>query len=429
MTKVSYPHQLEGALWLEDHPKALLADEMRLGKTRTALLSLMNHRPFMVICPASAKGVWRDEIRELDRTARIDIAQGRQHTFDRNADVLIINYDILADQLAAKRFPSRYRCCAVAADECHRAKSIDAVRTRATQFFIEEARRAIALSGTPMPSRTAELWPILYSLGIVRMEQTVFERRYSAAWKAPWGWSARGASNLDELRETLAPSMLRRTKKQVFGEYVPYESRIITFDRLPDEREGLFHLETLTKADNPLKSIVGLSEVVKESGLRKVPDAIEFIEDRLRESESGKVVVFFYHKDVGKALAKGLARFKPGFITGDTSPAERDRIRSRFRSDDSVCIAGGNILAAGEAVDFSVADTSIFVETSWVPKDIRQAAERTESMGKLGKASSAYFLTLEQSLDHHILKVLLDKESNIDKVIVPTPTIQSLLEF
>lgn len=425
--KQSYPHQLEGAKWLEDHPKALLADDMRLGKTRTALLSLLNHLPVMIICPASAKGVWRDEIREIDASLVIDSATGRSHKFIKRSDILVINYDILSDHLSAKRFPARWRGATLAVDECHRAKSTDAKRTRATQFFIEESKRTICLSGTPMPSRTAELWPILHSLGIVRMDQRAFEMRYAAAWQAPWGWDARGSSNLDELRESLRPFMLRRTKQQVFGTYVPYESRIITFDRPPDSRESLFDAEALSRHDNPLKSISGLSEVVKESGLRKIPDAIQFIEDRLRESETGKVCVFFWHKEVGQALQKSLARHKPGFITGQTSTAERERIRKAFRDDQSMAVAGGNILAAGEAIDLSVADTSIFVETSWVPKDVFQAAERTESMAKLGgKASTAYFLTLENSLDHHMLRRILLKQDVIDQVIRPT---NPLLEF
>lgn len=427
--KQSYPHQLEGAAWLEDNPKAILADEMRLGKTRTASLCLVNHLPFMVICPASAKGVWRDEIRDLGGSLRCDVVSGRSHRFDGRADVLVINYDILCDHLAAKRFPSRWRGAALAVDECHRAKSTDAKRTRATQFFIEQTSRAIALSGTPMPSRTAELWPILHSLGIVRMDQRAFESRFSRGWQAPWGWDARGASNIEELREIIAPYLLRRTKKQVFGGYIPYEARIVTFDRPPDERESSFDVASLLRHDNPLKSIAGLSEVVKESGLRKVPDAIEFIEDRLRESETGKVCVFFWHKEIGHALTKGLAKYNPAFITGQTSPAERDRIRKAFHNEAGMAVAGGNILAAGEAIDLSVADTSIFVETSWVPKDVRQAAERTEGMHKLGSQSTAFFLTLENSLDHVMLKKLLDKEEIIDKVIVPTADIKQLLEF
>ena len=426
--KQSYPHQLEGAKWLDDHPKALLADEMRLGKTRTALLSLLNHLPVMIICPASAKGVWRDELLDFDRSIKIDVARGRQHTFRRDAQALIINYDILCDHLAAKRFPSRWRGSALAVDECHRAKSTEAKRTRATQFFIEQSNRAVCLSGTPMPSRTAELYPVLYSLGVVRMDQRAFEQRYAAAWKAPWGWDARGSSNLDELRESLRPFMLRRTKREIFGSYIPYESRIITFDRPPDDRENLFDAEALSRHDNPLKSIAGLSEVVKESGLRKIPHAIEFIEDRIRESETGKVCVFFWHKEVGKALEKGLAKYKPGFITGGTSVSRREDIRRLFRTDPNMAITGGNILAAGEALDFSVSDTSIFVETSWVPKDIRQAAERTESMGKLGQQSTSYFLTLENSLDHHMLKKILQKQEVIDKIIVPSQ-LNSLLEF
>ena len=427
MLRQSYPHQLEAANWLEDHLKALFADEMRLGKTRSTALCYLNHLPWLIICPASAKGVWRDEISDLS-DARVDVVSGLSHVFDKRSDICIINFDVLGRYLQTRKFPLRFRGSALSVDECHRASNTDAVRTRAVQFFISEARRAVCLSGTPMPSYTAQLWPVLYSLGITGMDYQDFTRRYSAAWQAPWGWDARGSSNEEELRELISPFMLRRTKKQVFGDYIPYESKIITFDVEPDRREASFDLHTVARIANPLISIEGLSAVVKESGLRKVPDAIEFIEDRLREQE--KIVVFFYHKEVGQALAKGLARYNPGFITGDTSGRQRDGIRARFRDSADCRVAGGNILAAGEAVDFSVADTSVFVECDWTPKSIDQAAQRTESMQKLGRCSTSYFLTLEKSIDHVMLRKVLTKQETINKIIVPSQqSVSDLLKY
>jgi SNF2 family DNA or RNA helicase len=416
---VSYPHQVEGAAWIDSRNKCLLADEMRLGKTRTTLLSTLHHLPLVILPPASAKLIWRDEIKDLC-DAKIDIVQGTTHKFNKLADVTIINHEVLDHYMRARTMPVRLLGKTLVVDELHRFANEKAKRTQIAMGFVGHARRAVGLSGTPMPSRTAQLWPMLFALGIVKMDYMTFTRRYSAGWQAPWGWDARGSSELDELRKLIAPHMLRRTKKQIFGDYIPYESKLITFDRPPDAREGNFDLATLDKRDNPLKSVEGLSEVVKASGLLKVPDAIDFISDRIFESESGKVLVFAYHHEVIDALEIGLAKFHPLKLTGKNTPKQKEHAKILFKELSHHQVLIGNILSAGEAHDFSFADTSIFVETDWVPSHIDQAAQRTESMQKLGFCSTAYFLTLEKSIDHVMLRRVLEKSAVIEKVIVQT---------
>jgi hypothetical protein len=222
--------------------------------------------------------------------------------------------------------------------------------------------------------------------------------------------------------------MLRRTKEQVFGSYVPQERTIITFDRPIDKRESQFNLNELYDHPNPLLSFEGLAEVIKASALKKIPDALEFIEGVLAEQD--KVIVFAHHKEVVEELRKGLKKYNPVVLTGATPTKDRGNLVEQFKTEPTARVFIGNILAAGEGIDLSVADTVVFVETSWVPKDIDQASARTENMTKLNAASSCYFLTTEASIDHIMLKRILEKTNVIDQVIkISSPVVQHLKEL
>ena len=67
-----YAHQLDGIAFLAARPAALLVDEMRLGKTRQALLAaqqLFAARKIdrvLVLAPAAVGSVWREEIEKLE---------------------------------------------------------------------------------------------------------------------------------------------------------------------------------------------------------------------------------------------------------------------------------------------------------------------------------------------------------------------------
>lgn len=415
-------HQYQGYIWLRENPRGMCLDEMRLGKSYSALMSVKGLGPGLILCPASARGVWRDEFLIINPGARIDIARGRSHAFRPDADAYIVGYDILADNFHNIPYHAKYNW--VLPDEFHRLKNPEARRTGAAQAIIRHARIAHPLSGTPIPSRPIEWWPVLHALGVTDLSWLDFAYRYAAAWAAPWatnsygGVDARGASNLDELRALIAPHVIRRTKEQVIPGYIPPEIKLITFDRPVDKQESMFSPELLRQYENPLISIEGLAEVMKLSALKKIPDCVEFIEDRL--NEVNKIIVFFWNKDIGSMLQSALAIYPSVTVTGDTTPAQRDFARKEFQSNPAVRLFFGNILSAGEALDLSAADTSVFVQTTWVPKDLLQAMQRTESMAKIGRQSIAYILTTENSLDHYQLNAMFKKMNIIDQVLSPT---------
>ncbi len=419
--KVAKPHQLAGAQWVRQRRKCILADDMRLGKTYTAAMAFHDRLPLLVLCPKTPKLHWRNELLELNPKLRVQVLRKRSDRCHPKADVWIMNYDLLG-------FVKPRRPVGLILDECHRLKNLAAKRTEVAVRLMRAVQYVLALSGTPMPSRPIEFWPVLFGLNITRMDYTAFAFRYANAYYDEYGaLIARGASNLQELQKMVAPWMLHRKKKDVLTGYQEPEYTIITFDRPPDEWESEYDLDALFNHPNPALAFEGLSELLKLSALKKIEDAVEFIEDLLR-SES-KVVVFAYHHEVIDALSDALTVYNPVKLTGKTSEKARKYAAHAFQHNPECRVFVGNILAAGESLELSAAKVSVFVETTWVPKDIEQAVNRTESMAKTAAAveggyayepAQAYFLTTEASLDHYMLKRIIQKQCVIAQVVVPT---------
>ncbi len=101
----------------------------------------------------------------------------------------------------------------------YRIKNPKAQRTKAAMLAMKKVDHVYALSGTPIPNRPIELWPILHGLGIYRGGWFDFAARYAKMWSAPWGLDTSGASNLVELKELMKPHVLRRKKENIFKDY------------------------------------------------------------------------------------------------------------------------------------------------------------------------------------------------------------------
>jgi SWI/SNF-related matrix-associated actin-dependent regulator 1 of chromatin subfamily A len=271
-----------------------------------------------------------------------------------------------------------------------------------------------ALSGTPIPNRPIELWPVLHGLGIYRGGWYDFAGRYAKMWVAPWGLDTSGASNLPELKELMRPHVLRRKKENIFKDYKDPQVSLITFDLANDKREQAFDADALVANPNALMAFEGLAEIMREAGLRKVKAASEFIDDLLQANEP--VVVFAHHKDVVAALQDELKEHKPVIVVGDTSRARRDAAIEAFQTGKTQCIIG-NIAAMSEGVDLSAADTIVFVECTWSTSALEQASSRVENITKNGIAPIIYILTIKASLDHNVLAKVLKKLNVVNQII------------
>jgi len=405
-----FPHQQEAKLFLLSRRRAILADQPRVGKTLPTAAAALENLPALIVCPAIAKTVWESAFAKLAPNVSVHVVNGKREASEVNsADITIINYDVLQ---YAQTDLDRYNTLVL--DECHRIKNPKAQRTKAAMLAMKKISFVYALSGTPIPNRPIELWPILHGLGIYRGGWYDFAGRYAKMWVAPWGLGTSGASNLVELKDMMKPHVMRRKKEAIFKDYKEPQVSLITFDLPNDKREQSFDADALMANPNALLAFEGLAEVMREAGMRKVKAASEFIDDLLQADEP--VVVFAHHKDVVAELEKLLMVHKPVIVVGDTTRAKRDQALKDFQSGQTKCIIG-NIAAMSEGVDLSAADTIVFVECTWSTSALEQASSRVENINKSGIPPVIYILTIKASLDHTVLAKVLKKLNIVNQII------------
>ena len=402
-----YPHQEESKQFLLDTKRAILADQPRVGKTLPTAAAALEHLPALIVCPAIAKTVWEAAFNKLSN-ATVRVVNGKNDAMKTtDHQVVIINYDLL-------QYFNNAGYQTLVLDECHRVKNPLAKRTTSAALLMKQIDRVYALSGTPIPNRPIELWPILHGLGIYRGGWYDFAARYAKMWKAPWGLDVSGSSNIAELKALMKPHVMRRKKEDVFKDYQDPQVSLITFDLPNDKREQQFDADALVANPNALLAFEGLAEIMKEAGMRKVDAAAEFIDDLLNAGEP--VVVFAHHKDVVGKLCDELRVHKPVTVVGDTPRAQRDKAIEAFQSGKAKCIVG-NIAAMSEGVDLSAADTIVFVECTWSTSALEQASSRVENIAKHGVKPMIYILTIRASLDHTVLSKILAKQNIINQII------------
>jgi SNF2 family DNA or RNA helicase len=213
------PSLPDGVLERPWTPPALLADEMGLGKTVQAILATLllrgaerSVRHVTVVCPASLRGGWQDEIRRWAGESAV-LLEGppreRARVIDSRPPWLVTHYEQVWRDFKhhAARPPDL-----LVIDEAQRAKGL-ATRTARVLKAIESPC-LFALTGTPLENRLEEAYAIA---------QLIDQRLLPPLWQLDRDHFVRDRKgnrvvfyrNLGELRSRLAPAFLRRRKEDV----------------------------------------------------------------------------------------------------------------------------------------------------------------------------------------------------------------------
>lgn len=406
-----YPHQEESKQFLLSKKRCILADQPRVGKTLPTAAAAIEHLPALIVCPAIAKSVWMAAVNKLNPDVPVLTINSRAAAagLTKQPGVTIVNYDLL------QYLPAKASFETLVLDECHRVKNPKAARTKAAMKLMKSCKRVYALSGTIVPNRPSELWPILHGLGIYRGGWHDYVYRYCKAWTPPWGGiDVSGASNIPELKAMMKPHVLRRKKEDVFKDYKDPQVSLITFDLPVDRRERDFDVDALVRNPDVMLAFEGLAEIMREAGEKKIKPSTEFIDDLLQSGEP--VVVFVHHKDVARGLMETLKSHKPVLVVGDTQRSDRDKAIADFQAGKTNLFIA-NIAACSEGVDLSRADTIVFAECTWSTSALEQASSRVENIQKSGIPPLIYILTIRASLDHEVLARILAKQKIINQII------------
>lgn len=422
---------------------------MRVGKTPTCIRSndLIRARRILWLTTGAARighaYAW-DKYSPLDHDCRV-IDSGKDAIPD--SGVVITSYDLAAGPLYDRLM--RMEWDALDLDEAHklknattkRAKAVLGERTDAKDGLASRAAAVKLLSGTPSPNHPGELWPVLHAFfpstihkagTATPMRQFEFETRFCKTAWSPFGQSNRkivGGKNLPELKKRIQPFFLRRRFADVYKDAAGVEIDLLFVDA-QDNLDALREVErdevaqqykralAAAVSDVHMKAIEAeIADTVAKrlrrlTGVAKVPGVVAWAREFLEDRKGAKVVLFGHHTEVLDGLVAGLAKYKPLRVSGGVTAKAKGEAEHLFRSDPKRRVFVGNLISAGEAIDLSVADDIVLVESSWVPGENEQALRRIVNMAKQ-RENIAWFATLAGSIDERVQQTNARKTRDI----------------
>ncbi|THH41996.1 DEAD/DEAH box helicase [Neolewinella litorea] len=463
------PYQLEGVRWLVRHYHqrlgACLADDMGLGKTLQTIATLLYAkerveavdsapapapdlfsgpaddeeflRPLraLVVLPASLVYNWSNELEKfapsLTVLAHVGTKRSRDPRILRRYDVLLTTYQTAQrDASLLGELDLEY----IILDESQQIKNRKSKVFRALNGL--PARHRISLSGTPIENSLSDLWSQMQFINPGLLRSFAFFRR---SFIQPIEQHDDEAKK-EQLRELVAPYLLRRTKDEVAPELPELETQVFYCEMTPAQaaayerersaaRNALLGLPTDTGGgDYKLRVIQALTRLRQIANHPRIADADygkgsgKFTEvagqmDTIRRA-GHKVLVFssmVRHLHLYRAQLE--ADGQPyAWITGDVPTDKRAREVQRFQEDPAVRTFFISLRAGGTGLNLTAADYVFLLDPWWNPTVEDQAIARAHRIGRQGNVFARKFLT-QGTLEEKIFRLQQRKKRLATEII------------
>lgn len=429
-----YPFQAVAADLLGRTGRLLLADDVGLGKTVSAIAGLKNDNalPALVVAPTHMPFQWRDMINRFAPELSVYIVRdGKPIHFGRryirgigkkHPDVILINYHKLAKWQAALIGNLR----SIVFDECQDLRCSGSQKYHAAEVIAAGARYKLGASATPIYNYGGEIFNVLETIApgeLGTREEVMREWCSGCDDKARINDPRAFGSYLREVG-----LMLRRTRAEVGRELPPLTK--VPYEIDADLRE----IEKVKGRANELASII-LSNNTNISGFDKMK-AGEELDWRLRQAtgiakapfiaefirllvESGEhPVLYAWHREVYSILMERLRDLNPVLYTGSESPTQKEHSKQAFISGESKVLIMS--LRSGQGVDGLQYASRVVVigELDWSPGIHEQIIGRVYRDGQPDPVI-AYFLISDHGSDPILVDVCGLKKQQIDGIREP----------
>ncbi|MEO5576022.1 MAG: DEAD/DEAH box helicase [Gaiellaceae bacterium] len=452
MTHPLFPFQERGHGWLrllgDLGVGAILADDMGLGKTVQAIAMLASEReepggdalgPTLVVCPMSVVKQWGAEITRFAPSLRVHLhhgptrlgAEALAHAAHGH-DVVITSYDIAtrdADALAAIAWDR------LLLDEAQDVKNPATKRARALRRV--QAKRTVAMTGTPIENRLGELWAIM---DIVNPGLLGSRDWFDRAFARPIELSGDEGA-LERLRSIVQPFLLRRAKDAPEVELeLPPITIAKDYCRLTVEQASLYRATVdrwLARVEahedrfgrrgavlamiGQLKQVCNHPEMLLTTGraLDGRSGKLERLVALLGQVPAGdKSLVFTQYPGFDRLvahLAERLGR-SVGFFHGRLNAKQRDELLAAFAAEDGPSVLVISIRAGGRGLNLPAANHVFHFDRWWNPAVEQQATDRAYRFGQR-KHVFVHSLICSGTLEERIDTLLDSKRELAEKVI------------
>jgi SNF2 family DNA or RNA helicase len=466
------PYQQTGMSWLLFLRKygfgACLADDMGLGKTIQLISYLLtvkelevpvaskgrsakngaaeNDGPVetgaaLIICPTSVLGNWQKELERFAPSLDVYLHYGtnrlKEEAFREKAlssDIVLTSYGLT--HLDEVEFGS-LNWSSIAIDEAQNIKNAQTKQSRAVRKL--KGQHHIALTGTPMENRLAELWSIfdftnhgyLGSLG-------QFQKRFIIPIEKD-----DEKQKIRELQGLIRPFLLRRTKKDEDvalnlpdkleqKEYCPLtaEQASLYEQLIKDTFAEIESVSGIARKGLVLQMLGRLKQLCNHPALylkekpandlldrsAKMEKLVEIIENVLEREES--CLIFTQYIEMGEMIRELIGK-KYGidipFLNGSVPKAKRDEMIQRFQ-DREFPVFLLSLKAGGTGLNLTAANHVVHYDRWWNPAVENQATDRAYRIGQ-ERFVHVHKLISTGTLEEKIDSMLEKKQMLNDQVI------------
>ncbi|WP_062048166.1 DEAD/DEAH box helicase [Bacillus sp. JCM 19034] len=447
-----YAHQIEVANRVveEMNGKAILADEVGLGKTIEAGLILKEYlirglvKKALILAPASLVSQWAIELNSKFQIPAV--AQKKAYVWEQ-CDIVVASID------TAKRQPHydivmNQPYDLVIIDEAHKLKN---PKTKNYEFVKRLKKKfCLLLTATPVQNKLEEIFNLVSLLKPGHLgASSSFEKEFRSSKRSP--------RNEEKLKELVNKVMVRNRREETGIEWTKRIVKTIDIEFSPSERAFYNRIEQLAGEVNhfglltlkreicssreaafmTLKNIVErakengkeavlaktlLEDIGQVEGHAKAEKALELI-----QSIDGKVIIFTEYRATQLYLQWYLKQngissvpFRGGFKRG-----KKDWMKQLFQQHAKVLIATE---AGGEGINLQFCSHMINYDLPWNPMRIEQRIGRIHRLGQQEDVH-IYNFAVKDTVEQHILKLLYEKIHLFEAVIGELDAILTKIEL
>ena len=434
------PYQLDGIAFVVGAGRSILADDMGLGKTiqgigAAELLSrLADIKRVLIVSPASLKTQWRNEIRRFsNRSTQIVLGNGAERAEQYRSDKFftICNYEqVLRDLTAIENVPWDL----IILDEGQRIKNWESKTSNVIRQL--ESPFRLVLSGTPLENRLGDLFTVTRFVDEDRLGPAYefFHKHHVVDERG----KTLGYHRLDELRESLSPILLRRTRSEVAKQLPERTDEIIRIEATAEQKEindshmaivaQIVNKSFLTEMDvlRMQKSLlmarmscdstflIDQEETEYSSKLERLNELLE----GLLEDPTRKIILFSEWRRMLDRIERRMDAMGYQYVRldGQIPQKKRGELVSRFQ-DDPECRVICMTNAGSTGLNLQAANTVINVDLPWNPAVLEQRIARAYRMGQKNPVHVYKLVTVGDTIEERLLETLASKQELADASI------------
>lgn len=440
--------------------RAILADEVGLGKTIEAGLILMEYimrglvRRVLVLCPPPLISQWRGE---LESKFGLGFAVSDDPGFTSLPNPWTSEDRIIASIDTAKREPHFSQIVSapfdmVVVDEAHRCRNKNTLAWKLVNSV--QKKYILLLTATPVQNDLSELFNMITLVRPGQLETaTNFSRKYIT----------RGdrlkPKNTAELRNLMRDIMIRNRRETCGIELPRRRAETVRIAPNPDEASlysditnavrGIFGTERSSQTREQLRmalktlqkeagssmlaaapTLGRLAETLKSRGQAATAERLDSLANvamsmrssakaealvSLVKRSDAKVLVFTGYRATLGMLARAMrgSGIAHAVFSGDMGRRERDRAIESFRSESQVLLSTET---GGEGRNLQFCNVMVNYDLPWNPMRIEQRIGRIHRIGQ-EKEVYVFNLSVDGTLESHILEVL-DTKINMFELVI-----------